>query len=370
VADAPPDPTPSIAWLAELSAWPEDGFGTGRMERLLARLGDPQRGLQAIHVVGTNGKSTVTRMCDALLRAEGIVAGCTISPHVTRWEERVLVDGREADLEAAVATVRQSAEAERATQFETLIAAAFVAFRDAGVTAAAVEAGLGGRFDATNVLDRTVTVVLTNVSLEHTDVLGDTREEIAAEKLAVVKPGCTVVLGEPEWDEAAWRAGAAAVEIVRGGDPVDLAQAAVEAFLGYVVDPAPARVVSLPGRLERRPGEVRDGAHNPAGVAWLAARLAGERFTLCVAVLRDKDVDEMLAGLAPLGDTLVATASSSPRALPAADLAARARGRFSRIEAVDEPERALARAHALGEPVLVTGSLSLLADLAHAEVGR
>jgi dihydrofolate synthase/folylpolyglutamate synthase len=361
---------PNVAWLAGLSPWPEDGFGTGRMERLLARLGDPQRGLQTIHVVGTNGKSTVTRMCETLLRAEGIVVGCTMSPHVVRWEERVRVDGREADLEAALAIVRPAAEAERATQFETVTAAAFVAFRDGCVTAAVVEAGLGGRLDATNVLDRTLTVVLTNVSLEHTDVLGRTREAIAFEKLAVVRPGCMVVLGEPEWEEAAFEAGAAAVEVVPGGDPADLAQAAVEAFLGHPVDPAPARAVALPGRLERRIGEVRDGAHNPAGVEWLVERLAGERFTLCVAVLRDKDVDEMLARLARLGDTLVATESSSARALPAAELARRARPHFAVVELVEEPQQALARAHLLGEPVLATGSLSLLADLAYHEVER
>lgn len=358
---------PHATWLAGLSPWPEDGFGTERMRRLLARLGDPQRDLQAIHVVGTNGKSTVTRMCEALLLAEGIVTGATVSPHLVRWEERVRVGGREADLEAMLGAVRPAAVAEHATQFETLVAAAFVAFREGGATAAVVEAGLGGRLDATNVLDAVVTVVLTNVGLEHTDVLGDTREGVAREKLAVVRPGCSVVLGEREWVELARRAGAADVEVVPGGDPVALATAAVAAFLGYVVDPAPARLVTLPGRLERRPGEVRDGAHNPDGVRWLVDRLRGERFTLCVSVLRDKDVDAMLALLAELGGTLVATQSSNARALPAAELAELARAGFERVECVSDPLVALAHAHALGEPVLVTGSLYLLADLAAAE---
>lgn len=361
--------TPNIAWLAGLSPWPEEGFGRGRMERLLARVGDPQRGLRAIHVVGTNGKSTVTRMCEALLLAERIVTGCTTSPHVERWEERVRVGGREADLERALGLIREAAEAERATQFETLTTAAFVAFSEGGATAAVVEAGLGGRLDATNVLDGSPVVVLTNIGLDHTDVLGDTREAIAREKLAVVKPGCTVVLGEPEWEALAWETLAADVDVVPGGDPVALAQTAVEAFLGYLVDPEPARAVVLPGRLERRSGEIRDGAHNPDGVRWLVERLRGENHTLCISILADKDLDAMLAGLAELGSTLVATTSSNARALPTADLAAAARRHFALVEAVADPVGALARAHELGDPVLVTGSLYLLADLAAEEAG-
>jgi dihydrofolate synthase / folylpolyglutamate synthase len=357
----------NVSWLARLSPWPADGFGLDRMLRLLAALGDPQQGLEAVHVVGTNGKSTTTRMVEALLLAEGIRAGAYLSPHVERWEERVRVDGREADLEAALDRVRPPAEQLQATQFETLTAAAFVAFREADVDAAAIEAGLGGRLDATNVLDGTPVVVLTNVGLEHTDVLGPTREAIAREKLAVIRPGCRAVLGEPEWEALALEAGAAEVEVVPGGDPRALARAAVEALLGRVVDPTPATSVVLPGRLERRPGEVRDGAHNPDGVRWLVERLRPEQFTLCVSLLADKDVAAMLDGLAELGQRLVATSSSSPRALPADELADRARARFSQVEVEPDPARALARAHALGEPVLVTGSLYLLADLAAAE---
>jgi dihydrofolate synthase/folylpolyglutamate synthase len=358
---------PNVAWLAGLSPWPEDGFGTGRMERLLARLGDPQRGLLAIHVVGTNGKTTTTRMCEALLLAEGLLVGCTTSPHITGWEERVRVGGREVDLERVLESVREAAEAERATQFETLTAAAFVAFREGRVDAAAIEAGLGGRLDATNVLDGAPVVVLTNVGFEHTDVLGSTRVAIAREKLAVVREGSTVILGEPEWEDLARAAGAGAVLTVAGDEPVELAGAAVEALLGREVERAPARAVTVPGRLERRHGEIRDGAHNPDGVRWLVDRLRGERFTLCVSVLRDKDVDAMLGGLAELGSAVVATASSNARVLPAAELAERAGRHFAHVECVPDPVAALARAHALGEPVLVTGSLYLLTDLASRE---
>ena len=143
------------------------------------------------------------------------------------------------------------------------------------------------------------------------------------------------------------------------------AREAAEAFVGHPIESDPA--VELPGRLERRPGEIRDGAHNPAGVRWLLERLPRATYTLCVSMLRDKDADAMLAELAGAGERLVATQSASPRVVPAAELAERARAFFPHVEVVEEPQLAVARAHALGEPVLVTGSLYLLADLEAAE---
>ena len=354
-----------VDWLETLSPWPKEGFGTDRMRALLAALGEPQRGLPAIHIVGTNGKSTTTRMTEALLLANGVRAGAYLSPHVRSWAERIRVRGAEADLEAVLAAVRPPAEQLDATQFEVLTAAAFVAFQEAQVEAAVIEAGLGGRHDATNVLDETRVVVLTNVALEHTEVLGDTRAAIAAEKLAVIQPGCTVVLGEPEWEAAARRVGAGAV-IVTAGGPRALALAAARSFLGGEVDPEPLDDVMLPGRLERREGEVRDGAHNPEGVRWLVEHLPRDDYTVMASMLADKDVDEMLRGLSALGRRFVASRSSNPRALPTDELAARARRWFASVEAEADPHEALALAHTLGEPVLVTGSLYLLADLERA----
>ena len=352
----------NVAWLEALSPWPTDGFGLERMRALLAGLGQPQMGLPAVHVVGTNGKSTTTRMIEELLRDAGLRVGTYLSPHVRSWAERIRVDGDEADLEAALAVVRPEAERLGATQFEVLTAAAFVAFRAEGIEAAAVEAGLGGRHDATNVLDAPRVVVLTNVSLEHTDVLGATREAIAAEKLAVIQPGCVVVLGEPEWAPLAREGGAGKVLVETGGSAA-LAVAAASAFLGREVDAAgPYRVV-LPGRLERRPGEIRDGAHNPGGVRWLVEHLPPDDYTVMASILADKDVDAMLAALSVVGRRFVACRSSNPRALPADELAGLARRRFDLVEVRDDPFEALARAHELGEPVLVTGSLYLLADL-------
>jgi dihydrofolate synthase/folylpolyglutamate synthase len=352
----------NVAWLEALSPWPTDGFGLERMRALLAALEQPQAGLPAVHVVGTNGKSTTTRMVEELLRGAGLRVGAYLSPHVRSWAERIRVDGDEADLDAALAVVRPEAERLGATQFEVLTAAAFVAFRSSGVEATAIEAGLGGRHDATNVLDATRVVVLTNVSLEHTDVLGATREAIATEKLAVIHPGCVVVLGEPEWEPLAREGGAGEVLVDRGGSAA-LAVAAASAFLGRAVDPSATGQVALPGRLERRRGEIRDGAHNPGGVRWLVEHLPPDDYTVMASILADKDVDAMLEALSVVGRRLVACRSSNPRALPADELAAHARGRFERVEARDDPSEALALAHELGEPVLVTGSLYLLADL-------
>ena len=357
----------NVRWLESLSPWPEE-FGVGRIGELLRRVGSPQRSFRAIHVVGTNGKTSTTYAAEALLLAEGVATGAYTSPHVTSWAERIRVGREEADLEEALARVRAEAEAVEATQFETLTAAAFAEFAAGGVEVAVVEAGLGGRHDATNVLDAPV-VVLTNVALEHTDVLGGTREAIAAEKLAVVGPGALVVLGEPEWEEAARVAGAAGVTVVAGSSGV-LAHAAVESILGRTVDPAPLEDVVVPGRLERvgeAPLEIWDGAHNLAGVGYLLTRVPRADSVVVASVLDDKDAAGMLAALAALGGRLVATSSSSPRALPAEEVARFGRPFFAHVEVVTEPAEAVARGRELaGEEgaLLVTGSLYLLADLA------
>ena len=347
----------AVAWLDSLSPWPREGFGLERMHALLAELGDPQKKYPAIHVVGTNGKSTATVTIEQLLLSEGLAVGATISPHVASWSERIRVNGGEADFEEAVARVRDAAERIGATQFEIVTAAALAAFADAEVDVAGVEAGLGGRLDATNVL-RTRVVLLTNVGLEHTDVLGSTLGEIAREKLAVTPAGAAVVLPDATYAHLV-----PAREIRFGG-----AREAAEAFVGHPIASDPD--VTLPGRLERRDGEVRDGAHNPEGARYLVERLPGADHTLVVSILRDKDVDGMLRELRRAGARLVATRSSSERALDPSELARLAHARFDHVETVSDPVEAVARAHELGEPVLVTGSLYLLGDLAQRETRR
>jgi dihydrofolate synthase/folylpolyglutamate synthase len=170
-----------------------------------------------------------------------------------------------------------------------------------------------------------------------------------------VQPGAIVVLPDRTYahlvpDDA----------VVVGG-----AREAAEAFVGHPIRAEPD--VVLPGRLERRAGEIRDGAHNPDGARHLVDQLDGDDFTIVASILADKDVDAMLAALRRVGRRFVATRSSSARALPASELADVARARFDHVEVVDDPVAAVARAHELGEPVLVTGSLYLLGDLAQAE---
>jgi dihydrofolate synthase / folylpolyglutamate synthase len=334
-------------WVAALSPWPADGFGLERMHALLERLGHPERAFQAVHVVGTNGKSTATRRI-----ARTVAAAAYTSPHVAGWHERLDTD--EAGFERAVARVRADAEAVGATQFEILTAAAFADFAERGVETAVVEAGLGGRLDATNVLDARV-VLLTNVALEHTDVLGGTRGEIAREKLAVAAPGSIVVLPDEEFAPLV-----AANDVRLGG--------AAEAAAALVGRPVELAEASLPGRLEVRDGEVRDGAHTPEAVDWLVDRLPEPRdYVIVASILADKDVAGILSRLRKVGSTLVATRSSSARARPVGELAAAAERFFARVERESDPHAALALARRLGPRVLVTGSLYLLADLSSDE---
>jgi dihydrofolate synthase/folylpolyglutamate synthase len=198
-------------------------------------------------------------------------------------------------------------------------------------------------------------VLLTNVGLDHVEVLGDTREAIAREKLAVATTDAIVVLPDAEFAHLV-----PGRQLVLGG-----ARDAAGVFLGAGVEGEVA--VKLPGRLERRSdSEIWDGGHNPDGLDWALPRLPAGSYTVVASILRDKDVDGMLERLARVGRRFVATVSSNPRSLPAAELAARAARWFPEVEAVADPVAAVARARQ-DPPVLVTGSLYLLADLAQRE---
>jgi dihydrofolate synthase/folylpolyglutamate synthase len=329
------------------------------MHKLSTALGMPQHRFASIHVVGTNGKSSVTRMAAALLEAHGLSAGACISPHPLRWSERIQIGGEEigaAEFAAAVQRTAQAAETvnrsleqgEAVTQFELATAAAFVAFAAARVKVAVVEAGLGGRLDATNTIPSKVTV-LTSIGLDHIEWLGETELEIAAEKLAVLRDHTTLVLGpvSPEVAELARRTAAekGASLIVAPEDPGEeielraagrfqrrnfaLARAAAEAFLGEL-DPARAAEVgetlTVPGRLERvaeDPPVFLDAAHNPDGAAALAEGLAevaaGRPVIACLAVLADKDAAAMVRALAPALERVICT-ELQPSALAARGL--------------------------------------------------
>ena len=430
---SPVDPRGWAAYLESLAAF---GMRPGleRVSELLARLHRPQDTYRVVHIVGTNGKSSTARYCEALLRAHGLRSGAYLSPHISGWSERVIVDGRPVDepvFAAAVERVRAQvadlpAELGETTQFEVLTVAALLAFAESGVEAVALEAGLGGRLDATNVVEAPV-VVLTNVALEHTEVLGDTRELIFAEKAAVIKGG-DAVFGELDGLESEARRVCSAAgatphflrdsagrpgDLAVSGSPDDfavtfapaaqlerwaglrvptpalyqvqnaaLAVAAVRLLLGGLDEAAARQALAgtaVPGRLQvvaERPLVLADGAHNPDGVRVLAQSLAAVRLPRpavgVLAIMRDKDYPAMIAGFLPLLDRVVCTQASEARSLGAEELAVAVReaaafaAPIPPVEALADPHAALTRARELagvGGSVLVGGSLYLLEDL-------
>jgi dihydrofolate synthase/folylpolyglutamate synthase len=388
-------------------------FGLDRMHRLMTVLGLPQRRFASIHVVGTNGKSSTVRFCAAILERHGLRTGSYTSPHLGSFRERIEVGEEpvpEADFAAAVARAAQAAELvnrtaepdDQVTQFEALTAAAYHELARRGVEVAVIEAGLGGRFDATNVIPSKVQVI-TSVGLEHTRWLGPTLKDIAEEKLAVVRDHGTLVMGE--LDEESRAVAHQTVEthrcdLVRAEPDLGLtlrapgrfqrgnfaiAAAAAEAFHGSPLDPAAlqaaARETTIPGRVEivaHDPLTVYDGAHNPAGAHALAESLGdvlGDHRprVAVIGVLEDKDAAAMLAELLPHVDHAVYTRSQNPRSLSPATLTSLAEklGGPPGVTVAD-PGAAVRRARELAGPggaVLVTGSIYLVADLVRGRPG-
>jgi dihydrofolate synthase / folylpolyglutamate synthase len=382
-------------------------FGLDRMRRLMTALGHPERQFRSIHVVGTNGKSSTVRMIAAILAHHGLSTGSYLSPHLGSFVERIRIDDEDLEPAAFAAAVQRAARAaelvdrslegeDRVTQFEALTAAAYSELARRGVEVAVIEAGLGGRYDATNVIPSKVQV-LTSVGLEHTRWLGPTIADIAGEKLDVVQEGGILVLGAGLARDADALAQAVAAErgarIVRAGtDPgvpvaalgtfqrrnFALARAAAEAYLGEL-DPAAvaasAAEVRIPGRLQiidSDPLTLLDGAHNPDGIAALAESLpeivnGHDRLVAVLSILDDKDAAGMLAALLPACDAIVLTSSQNPRALPPPTLKSLARQLDGPpAEIVSKPQLALRRARELAGPggvVIATGSIYLVADL-------
>ena len=396
-----------------------------RMRELCTLLGDPERAFPSIHLTGTNGKGSTAAMVTALLGANGLSVGTYTSPNLTKVNERLARDGVPIDDEeftALLGSLRllEPLLAERPTRFELLTAAALAWFADQAVDVAVVEVGLGGTWDCTNVVDAEVAVV-TNISFDHTEVLGPTLEGIATDKSGIIKPGSRVVIGEtrPELvavitrraDEVGalevWVRGTefdcTANRVAVGGRLVDLrtpgaaygellvplhgphqgvnaacALAAAEAFFGgpltdEVVEEGFA-AVAVPGRLEvvgRRPLCLVDGAHNVAGMEALADALV-EEFAVggdgvaVIGMLRGRDPSAMLAPLARAGvRTVVACAPDSPRALPVETLAEAARALGLSVwpsESVAEAVHLARSVVADDGMLLVAGSLYVVAD--------
>jgi dihydrofolate synthase/folylpolyglutamate synthase len=405
-------------------------FGLDRMRRLTTALGSPQQRYDAIQVLGTNGKSSTTRMLAAILARHGLRTGTYTSPHLVSWRERIQIDERElgsdafaravANASAAAELVdRTLAEDDHVTQFELLTAAALWEMARRDVEVAVVEAGLGGRFDATSVIDADVTV-LTNVGLEHTRWLGPTVTHIAEEKLAVVRQGGVLVLGSDlrapalaVAERIAAERGAEVVHAQRRGEqdraPAQLAaegeyqqrnfalaRAAALAYLrqrGIAPrEEAFARAAAetlVPGRmhvLADAPPTVIDGAHNPDAVAALLEALPGvlrahrggagaaAPLGLVLGVLEDKDAATMLASLLPHCAHAWFTVPPSSRALSPAALQSLARQlAFEHVTLEPRPRHALAAARAWAlerhGAVLATGSVYLVGELLRAHDG-
>ncbi len=395
-----------------------------RITTLMQYLGSPEVEFPAVHITGTNGKTTTVRVLTELLSSLGLKVGAYTSPHLVHVNERMSIDGQPIDdgsLEEmlyAVSLVEQSVGVD-ASYFDIVTSAAFRWFADEAVDVAVVEVGMGGTWDATNVVDGAVAVV-TNVSIDHVDYLGTTREQIAQEKAGIVKPDSTLVLGETDPSIQAIFEARGAARVFRrdvdfgvarnvlaiGGRLVDLrspgaeypdvflplhgahqadnaaiALAAAESFVRGplpfdVVAEAFARVQS-PGRLEivgRQPLVLLDGAHNVAGAQALR-RALDEEFsegprTFVVGMLREKDPDEMLAALGAdelgsdeRGGMLICCRPPTPRALETSFIVKAALGLGvpeERIEVVDRVEDAVSTA-LLATPtegqIVVTGSL-------------
>ncbi|WP_028636276.1 bifunctional tetrahydrofolate synthase/dihydrofolate synthase [Nocardioides sp. URHA0032] len=404
---------------ALLSRWPETKLEPtlDRIRAFTEVLGDPQRGYPVIHLTGTNGKTSTSRMIDTLLRALDLRTGRFTSPHVERMTERISVDGEPLTDEEFVRAFNDVApythlidesETHPLSFFETVVGMAYAAFADAPVDVAVVEVGMGGSWDATNVADATVAVVLP-VAVDHAAYLGGTPAAIAVEKAGIIKPGSIAVLAEQTPDVAAIlleRAAEVGATVVRegldfgviarvpavGGQVVSLqglraryddvflplygahqaqnavvALAAVEAFAAgneqsqplddEVVRAAFAEVTS-PGRLEivrRSPTIVLDAAHNPHGAEAAAAALE-DSFSFSpligvIGVMADKDHEGLLAAFEPHLAHLVCTQNSADRALPAERLAAVAREVFGedRVSVAPRLSEALDQAAALAE---------------------
>lgn len=402
--------------LEKLVSSRRDAPTLDRMRRLADVMGDPQQAYPVIHVTGTNGKGSTVAMISRLLSEHGLSVGTYTSPHLEHITERIARNGLAisnedfADVVAAVADLELVAGV-RPSHFEILTAAAFRWFADVAVDVAVVEVGLLGRWDATNVADGVVAVV-TNVSLDHTEYAGPTREDIALEKSGIVKPMSTLVLGEtdPSLTPIFRAAGAERVfereidfdclsnELALGGRLLDLrtpaatypdvflplhgkhqgdnasaALCAVEAFFHAAVDPAVLANafadVRMPGRFEvlgHRPLVILDGAHNLAGAA-VAATVMDEEFDpiggriYVVGFLRGRDPAEMLATFDVAAAKLVVCCTPpSPRGIPAEETAAAARALGCEVAVVDDVARAASRALASAtgdDAILVTGSL-------------
>jgi dihydrofolate synthase/folylpolyglutamate synthase len=379
-------------------------LGLERMERAVVALGRPDRALRILHVAGTNGKGSTCAMAAAALRAAGHRTGLYTSPHLVRFNERIALDGEPIDdgtLERLVAEVRRACpwheaggEGDRLTYFEFATLLALLHFAQAGAAAVVLEVGLGGRFDATNVV-RPLACAVSRVGLDHTELLGDTLRAVAHEKAGIFKVGVPAAAAHDQPEEAMAELRA---EAARRGAPFTVAPAS---HPGPIALPGPHQQANAalaatalrlfaqaglavpeeaiaqgiatarwPGRLETVGGVLLDGAHNPDGAAALAAALPalhpGRPVELVFGVLADKDHARMLAALGPVVRALHLVPPRTPRARLPATYRALAAAHAARVDEHATASDALAcarRAAADGALVCVAGSLYLVGEV-------
>ncbi|MDY5007068.1 bifunctional folylpolyglutamate synthase/dihydrofolate synthase [Candidatus Allofournierella merdipullorum] len=408
----------ALEWLQSLPRLSGEP-GLDRMKALLAALGDPQKRGRYVHIAGTNGKGSVAAFTANILQKAGFKTGLTISPYVRDFRERFQIDGQMIPpdaLERLAAKVRAAAETltELPVQFEAVTALALAWFDEEQCDIAVLETGLGGRFDATNAVENTLVAAITRIDLDHTELLGGTVEEIAAEKAVIIKPGCIAVtypvqekgalqaiaaacirekadLAAPEAEDIHLRRGGLFENRLEyGGYEVNLAlpgahQAcnaamAIEIALALwrqgmdIPDEAileGLETTRFPARIEVLRGEplvLLDGSHNPAGAAALAATLKAQKLpqkpVAVLGVLADKAVAEMLRALGDCFSTIYAVTPDCPRAMSAealAELAARELPEVPVYPCADLDE-ALNTALGLPQGAVVCGSLYLAAQ--------
>ena len=350
--------------------------GLERITELLGRLGDPQKKLKFVHIAGTNGKGSCAAMTASVLRAAGYRTGLFTSPYLWRFNERMQLNGRPIEDEAlADITERLKPQAEamedHPTEFEMMTAAALLWYAEEKCDVVVLEVGLGGRFDATNVIESPEVSVIMNIGLDHTEILGDTLAKIAFEKAGIIKPGCPCVLYQqteevtdvvrticaergselriadfsaikPEFDSLegqvfTYKNEPCAIPLL-GAHQMKNAAVVIEAVgvlreKGWKIEQDALEhglyAVSWPARFEllrEEPPFVVDGGHNVQCAETVADNLRryfpDTRRVLLIGVLRDKDYEGMLSVLAPAADAFVCVTPDSPRALPAEELAA------------------------------------------------
>jgi dihydrofolate synthase/folylpolyglutamate synthase len=371
-------------------------LGLERISAVLAALGNPERAYRVVHVAGTNGKGSTCAMIAAGLQAAGVRTGLFTSPHLIEPTERIQIDGipvSETQFSRAFDVVHRAAGSldldAHPSYFETVAAMAFWLFRELNVQTAVIEVGLGGRLDATNVVDPVLTVI-TPVDLDHQIFLGDTIEQIAAEKAGILKRGVPAVFARQRAEaEAVLNARAAELGIpVRHAGDFEIRDLEMDArgsrFSGieiplageHQVDNAGIAETRWPGRLEHispNPDIVLDGAHNPAGARALARYLetyySGRKRWMIFGAMRDKAVAEMGAILFPLAAELILTAADSPRSMPPEELAALA-GRGRAVANIGVALRLVAGEAAADDAIIITGSLFLVGEARAASYNR